>query len=213
MQTVAEFCTSKVDEFFKEFPPKEPSLQSFQPVESALLQLRKDATIPIIPGKDAVNEPILLLWGLENGDEDAIQGTGAYRYIEQFKNSFPRAFCATSGAGKTLRIFEYLSINYGLYFLGQAGGLNWGSIDLQSCYHRGIEKNRSNENCEAVKLNIQVLVHVRCLVFEKITEALGESPTPCQSNGFCFKLFQIISCVMMHSKSHLLHALRRRGLL
>ena len=181
MKTVAEFCISKADELLEAYPPPtECSMQSFQPVDNALLMMKEGATIPIIPEKDIDNQPMLLLWGLGNIDKDEIEKTDAYKYIDKNKHLYPRAFYATSGAGKTRRIFEYLSVNYGLYFLGQGGGLNWGSDDLGECYAKGIEKNSSKQNYDIVTCNIQVLVYVRCLLFEKITAKLGKKPTPYQ---------------------------------
>ena len=188
LPSLREFCGNRIDQLFDQHKfAAMPSLQPFQPIDGALLQLKHGVSIPTVPGQE--NEPILLLSDLDNAVHNAdYKESDAYKYIKRYKEIYARAFYATSGAGKTRRIFEYLSINRGLYFLGGAAGLvgNWGSSDLQHCYCDGLESNSSDENYNTVTMNIRIIVFVRCLIFDKITEKLGKEPS-----AFQWLLFQL----------------------
>jgi hypothetical protein len=85
---------------------------------------KKGSKIPCIPGK---GRPSLLLCGLENVDTNS----AVYKHIEKSSPTGPTAIYGTSGAGKTRRTFEYLSENYGFYFVVNTV-INPGSKDTRS---------------------------------------------------------------------------------
>lgn len=97
---------------------------------SSLLRRDGRATaVPRIPGVQP-ERPSLLFHDLENEihtDKDV------YKYIDTTRSDQPGALYATSGAGKTRAVLEYVSHNYGLYLVAKDHGdheSDLGSADL-----------------------------------------------------------------------------------
>ena len=148
-----------------------PSLKPFQPADDALFHniFNGRAQIPCIPKYD---KPSLLLFDLTN---EAHKETEAYKYIDTSRKKGPSAIYGTSGAGKTRRGLEYLSQNYGFYFVVDNKD-NPGSGDVRGLLHviedklvrhdSGADPIRlSEDNLKAVLKHLKVLVAARITVF------------------------------------------------
>jgi hypothetical protein len=95
---------------------------------------------PFIPANPAkpISRPCLLLYDLKNAKH---KDNLVYKHIDFCKREQPSALYTTSGAGKTRSIFEYLSQNYGLYFVAHLEGgpeEQVGSADLMGVLTRFI---------------------------------------------------------------------------
>jgi hypothetical protein len=112
-----------------------PSLHSFKiETEAALYPYFRsdtDIDIPTVPSEGS--KPSLILRDLENINHKT---KAVYKYIDTSQKKGPIGLYGTSGAGKTRSVFEYLSHNFGFYFVVETEN-NPGSEDvallLQKC--------------------------------------------------------------------------------
>ena len=121
--TIAQECSDFIEQYFKDKPFERFTLDDFHS-ETGLLA-EETISVPQNPSKTNTQIPSLLLYDLQDDDHKT---KDVYRFIDE-----SRGFCSglygTSGAGKTRSIYEYLSHNFGLYFLAGAGN-DPGSVDL-----------------------------------------------------------------------------------
>jgi hypothetical protein len=154
---------------------------------------KKGSKIPCIPGKE---RPSLLLCGLENVDTTS----AVYKHIEESIPTGPTSIYGTSGAGKTRRTFEYLSENYGFYFVVNTI-INPGSKDTRSFLEHVQKPNVlvelpgkiedatgrtmnhaerirvSKANLESVTRRLEILTAARRTVFRCLQERLKQKMT------------------------------------
>lgn len=179
---------------------KAPSLHSFKIEPEAALYpyFRSDAGIDI-PAVPAHSRPSLILRDLENVIH---MDKPVYKYIDSSQKKGPIGLYGTSGAGKTRTVFEYLSHNFGFYFVVETEN-NPGSEDvtllLQKCEDKlskidlpaAVGKGETEENEKksadaenATHLNIvhaylKTLVGARHAVFAHINASLLASRGKC----------------------------------
>jgi hypothetical protein len=129
--TVVELCSNLVREHFEKYPFHEPfALEDFRPPKKGLLAdfVWKDLAVPIPkdPFDPTIDAPCLLLHDLENPMHTK---SAVYQFIDSHKDGCAGLY-GTSGAGKTCSAFEYLSHNFGLYFVASTKN-DAGSRDLE----------------------------------------------------------------------------------
>lgn len=138
-----------LDELMKSWDVQAPQLEPFPIQEDAVLYpyLRTDIndTEPIPSSPNGLT-PSLLLHDLQNGKHTERE---AYKYIHHHQLNAPIGLFAVSGAGKTRTIFEYLSHNFGFFFVADTKN-NPGSMDfslfLQRC--QDLKKCKAKEEAE-----------------------------------------------------------------
>ena len=120
-RSVAEKCSYLVDQHFAEHPFEGFSLKTFTAPKGGkaglLDDLRNEVPIPRDPSCSSMemNVPSLLLYDLHN---ERHKSTEVYKFIDETKDICSGLY-GTSGAGKTRSIYEYLSHNYGFYFVAE----------------------------------------------------------------------------------------------
>jgi hypothetical protein len=181
-ESVAQVCAAALPNAFDKWNgARRPKLEMFEPVHNAVLGplLKQDAGIPSVPG---TNHPSMLLHGL--GDE-AHKTTEAYKHIATAKDADITALYATSGAGKTRSLLEYLSHNFGVYLVVDTDR-NPGSQDmcalLSSLHDRLLKVRHSQDSKEAsidnlctVKNCLATLLYIRQCVFDYVNDKLVAS--------------------------------------
>ncbi|KAG7350242.1 hypothetical protein IV203_009602 [Nitzschia inconspicua] len=116
-KTVAQECSLYIEQYFEGKPFEGFTLDDFKSETGLLAGLqKKNISIPQNPSKPNLNIPSLLLYDLKNDDHKT---TNAYKFIDESKG-FCSGLYGTSGAGKTRSVYEYLSHNFGFYFLANA---------------------------------------------------------------------------------------------
>jgi len=131
----------------------------------------------------------LLLYDLKNPQHKT---TDAYKFIEKTRDTC-RGLYGTSGAGKTRSIFEYLSHNYGLYFVASIEN-DPGSDDLPRIMRKFYtynsqnllsdadsqntkpRKSRSESNYHAMDRYISMMIYVRTVIFDAINKHVKLTP-------------------------------------
>eukprot|EP00529_Nitzschia_sp_RCC80_P017379 CAMPEP_0113500872 /NCGR_PEP_ID=MMETSP0014_2-20120614/32606_1 /TAXON_ID=2857 /ORGANISM="Nitzschia sp." /LENGTH=823 /DNA_ID=CAMNT_0000395329 /DNA_START=1 /DNA_END=2472 /DNA_ORIENTATION=- /assembly_acc=CAM_ASM_000159 len=146
------------------------------------------------------SQPSLLLSNLPI-EESNLREEEPLKYIAENTKGGPCTFYGTSGAGKTRRLFEFLSLNYGLYFLASKGR-NPGSRDFESsigrvsrqlddCIAKSETQDSTEPDCDLnavlrtseqnyrkVADIVRLLVNSRIVVFIYVQNILGRRPTP-----------------------------------
>jgi hypothetical protein len=137
------------------------------------------------------SKPSLILHDLKNTDH---KSKAVYEYIDTYQKTAPIGLHGTSGAGKTRSVFEYLSHNFGFYFVVETDN-NPGSQDvavlLEICEERMSSiplpavdetgeirlsaKDKSKANLRIVFDLLTTLMGVRHAVFKRINTALHGS--------------------------------------
>jgi hypothetical protein len=188
--SVDEVCQQGLAAHFESRTFETPVLKPFDVGDKSLLSSLIRAAdhqpfIPVNPAKSS--RPCLLLYDLENAKH---KDNLVYKHIDYCKGKQPSALYATSGAGKTRSIFEYMSQNYGLYFVAHLVGdttVQVGSTDLMrlltrfECHGKATsptqnpeelegEKEISNANLRVLKQWIQAAIIVRSEVFKYINK-------------------------------------------
>jgi hypothetical protein len=106
-----------------------------------------------------------------------------YEYIKDTRKQRAGALYGTSGAGKTRSIFEYLSLNFGLYLVPSTTeewdceAMDFGSFDLSTVLRMlGSVKSKeeSEDNVQEVGKRLKLLVYVRQIFFEAVHDILGD---------------------------------------
>eukprot|EP00978_Attheya_sp_CCMP212_P019009 scaffold52711_cov63-Attheya_sp.AAC.2 len=194
-ESVAELAVRLVETHFKEHPFKIYELEVFvAPKDGLLAGLMKDVRIPRDPSNAKQNVPCLLLHGLDNLDQDELSSTKAYQFIDETKDTCS-ALYGTSGAGKTRSVYEYLSQNFGLYFVAKTTN-DPGSKDLDRLMilfknfraANALDGGDSQDETAKLKLSqrnysamdrfVVTMIHIRNLVFAAINNHLTINELP-----------------------------------
>jgi hypothetical protein len=194
-ESVADLAFRLVETHFKEHPFKIYELEVFvAPTDGLLAGLMKDVRIPRDPSNAKQDVPCLLLHGLDNLDQGELSSTKAYQFIDETKDTCS-ALYGTSGAGKTRSVYEYLSQNFGLYFVAKTTN-DPGSKDLQRLmilfkHFRAayaLDSGDSQDEKAALKLSqrnysamdrfVVTMIHIRNLVFAAINNHLKINELP-----------------------------------
>jgi len=192
--TVAELCRQLVAEHFasddRNFFLKMVELDDFNASDSLLGELLNQSITM------ANQVPALLLHDLQTVSQRA-----AYNFIQDTRDICSGLY-ATSGAGKTRSIFEYLSQNFGLYFVAKPTTNNYGSKDLEALlgafgrnyaeetfatipmgdsqeqdYQQRLQarkKTRSESNFRKMEKYVMIMVYARMIVFDDINNQLEQ---------------------------------------
>lgn len=207
-ETVAQLCSRLVEEHFNEKPYEPFVLDNFAvPKDALLATMAKESTrIRRDPStKEHVNVPSLLLHNLPGQDDilEQYKQSDVYAFIEETTDLCSGLY-GTSGAGKTRAIYEYLSHNFGFYFVANTNN-DPGSKDLgrlvtmfsqfnsystlesltyvdesQSQEIENLAKKReqrSVNNYFKMDRCVSILIHVRTVIFEAIKK-LNPGLTP-----------------------------------
>jgi hypothetical protein len=188
----APLLSDAVEKALAKWNCQAPLLKLFKIEPQAALHAycRSKINIPAVPS-DA-SKPSLILRDLEN---EIHKTKPVYKYIDISQKKGPIGLHGTSGAGKTRSVFEYLSHNFGFYFVVETEN-NPGSEDvallLKKCkeklstidipavdengeIEKSVEKKTNEENksnLAFVYAYLETLVSVRHAVFEHINAAL-----------------------------------------
>ena len=181
-ETVVSVCSKALEEHFKQHPFEAPfELEEFVPGEHALLAnfFKNNVSIPKDPTLEE-SFPCLLLHDLENPSH---KQKAIYKFIDQNAKDHANGLYGTSGAGKTRSLWEYLSHNYGLYFVANTQN-DAGSRDMQTIINwfganekRASGSNKievSHANYGSMKEYVSILIHVRNAVFREINKQLQQ---------------------------------------
>ena len=199
MRSLKTLCADFLKQHFEAHPFDEPyELEDFVSPTTALLSslLRvgeRKTKIPKDPNSPVGAElPCLLMHDLENRNH---KKKSVYQRIDSCSNTFLGLY-GTSGAGKTRSLYEYLSHNFGLYFVSSTTN-DAGSRDLAhllakfEAFQIGnkaegeypvrteeVYAQRSEDNYTKVKAYISILVYVRTVVFKAINSQLAGKKLP-----------------------------------
>jgi len=183
-------CESLVRKHFKDKPFESPfALGDFIVSNSNglladLLRGSMKVPIPRDPSDPDGNKPCLLLHDLENQNH---RDSDVYKFIDN-NNDISTGLYGTSGAGKTRSVFEYLSHNFGLYFVASTRN-DAGSRDLErllqlfrnlnihllavgNSQNEQFYKNNSRLNYATMERYVLIIVWVRHVVFKTINRQL-----------------------------------------
>jgi hypothetical protein len=194
-ESVAELASRLVETHFKEHPFKIYELEVFvAPKDGLLAGLMKDVRIPRDPSDTKQDIPCLLLHGLDDLDQDELSSRKVYQFIDETKDTCS-ALYGTSGAGKTRSVYEFLSKNFGLYFVAKTIN-DPGSKDLhrlmilfknlRAAHALGggdsqdetAKLKLSLRNYEAMDRFVVTMIHIRNLVFAAINNHLKINELP-----------------------------------
>jgi len=191
-ETVAKLASRLVEKHFEGTPFQKPyELEDFVAPEDALLTglLKQDLRIPKDPCNKSENVACLLLHDLHKLSKDhLLSSSKVSKWIDDTRDTCS-ALYGTSGAGKTRSVYEYLSANYGLYFVASTKN-DPGSKDLYrliqlfaTLYFASSSLNAdtndaamnittSQRNYLAMNRLVIILIHVRNLIFNAINNQL-----------------------------------------
>jgi len=192
-ETVAERCERLVQEHFKQHPFEKPhELETFVPAEDGVLLLKDNVIIPKNTFKTSIDAPSLLLHNLANLDASTVKEKAVYKFIDTTRNMCSGLY-GTSGAGKTRSAYEYLSLNFGLYFVANTTN-DPGSQDLSKLIARckcrckpnaqdldsqaEAPASTSNGNYVLVLGYVNIMILVRNAVFAALNEQLKSKSMP-----------------------------------
>ena len=189
-----EICENVLNKYLSDV--ERPVLKVFQRPDDSQIEFQTDVEIPKFPTGNY--HPYVLLYDVAN---EKYKETESFKFLKEIAN-YPRTIYGTSGAGKTRRVFEFLSHEYGLYFVANGGGIDPGSIDMslmiEKCSDKvhyaqksnGDPQKESKNNLKIVTEFVKILVYSRMKVFERL-QKLYQEKFGVQMSPYEWLLFQL----------------------
>lgn len=188
-------CEEVLDKFLSDVD--RPVLDEFKPPNVCNISLQSDVRLPLFPSES--NRPYVLLYDVAN---EKHKESGCFKYLKNHRN-YVRTIYGTSGAGKTRRVLEFLSHEYGLYFIANGDGVDPGSFDMSAVIKRCIDTAKaapnftddisatSENNLKVVTNLMTILVYSRLKVFERLQKIYKDKFEGDKMSPFEWLLFQL----------------------